>query len=183
MHGWETLPVSCKLFIALYVEKDTNLDKERGLCTSAHSHPEWAASPTWSGQTCQPGNSRKPSRRAVWGLGGVAVVGRGLDKQKEKGDIMSEGDRSCIIYNYEASTSLEFGQNAFWFSLHLSWSLEKKCHLGVLSLWEKPFWIEGVLPTANKREAIFSLETHSFQITQDLGDDAVVLIASAASFF
>lgn len=51
--------------------RDTNLDKERGLCTSAHRHPKWAASPTWSGQTCRPRNSRKPSRIAGWGLGKV----------------------------------------------------------------------------------------------------------------
>lgn len=84
------LPLCCVL-------RDTNLDWGRGLCTSAHSRPGWAAAPTWSGRTCQPGNSRKPGRTTGWGLEGVQ--GNGIEREKRH----NEGKRhegSCII-NYK----------------------------------------------------------------------------------
>ena len=63
---WKPLPPL--LPSTYWMLSHTNLDGEHGLCTSAHSHPEWATSPTWSGRTYQPGNNRKPSRTTGWGL-------------------------------------------------------------------------------------------------------------------
>lgn len=88
---------------------DTNLGREHGLGTSARCRPEWAASPTWWGQTYQPGNSRKPGRRAGWEL--MDVICNETDRERRHNEEKRHKNGSCII-NYKLSTHAR--KNASW---------------------------------------------------------------------
>lgn len=95
-----------QLLLCILILRDTNLALERGLCTSAHSHPEWAASPTWSERTCRPRSSRRPSRTRGWVLEDV-TGGNTWEKEKDDGDEIKR-DSLWLTAHFSHSLTLDF---------------------------------------------------------------------------
>lgn len=144
----------------------TDLGRGRGLCTSAQSRPEWAAWPTWWGRTYQPRNSRKPGRRAGWGLREV----RGTEIERRQWRTETRGGSCIIKYEFKPHKSSDK-------RLLISLIFTPLCDPS-----ERNHFGSGATMRLAANKSFIPRKTPSVSNHTRIGDDTAVLRASKALF-